>query len=332
VETLIQRVRDAEHAVPSTLTLRSDPDAPAEAGFGRERSLFVNPYTGQILGEGSKTVREFFRGVENWHRWLAVSAKNRATGRAITGAANLVFLGLVLSGMYLWLPKKWNWQHVKPVLLFRGGLSGKARDFNWHNVIGIWSAVPLFLIVLSGVVMSYPWANNLLYTMTGSEPPASGQRPGGPGGSPPLNLPLEGMEAIWTRAEQQVPDWKTISLRLPPSGAAPLVFTIDTGNAGQPQKRSTLTLSRQNGDVVRNETFASFNTGRRLRSYARFGHTGEVGGLIGQTIAGLASAGGAILVWTGIALAWRRFRAWQNRRSGAGRESFSGRSRESVLQ
>ena len=48
---------------------------------------------------------------------------------------------------------------------FRGGLAGRARDWNWHNVIGFWCATPLFLIVLTGVVMSYPWANDLLWVV-----------------------------------------------------------------------------------------------------------------------------------------------------------------------
>ena len=46
----------------------------------------------------------------------------------------------------------------------------------------------------------------------------------------------------------------------------------------------------------------------------RFGHTGEVFGVPGQILAGLASAGGCVLVWTGFALAWRRFTAWRARR------------------
>ena len=46
----------------------------------------------------------------------------------------------------------------------------------------------------------------------------------------------------------------------------------------------------------------------------RFAHTGEVLGIPGQTIAGAVSAGGAVLVWTGLALAWRRLRAWLKRR------------------
>ncbi len=40
----------------------------------------------------------------------------------------------------------------------------------------------------------------------------------------------------------------------------------------------------------------------------RFAHTGEVLGLPGQTIAGVATAGSVVLVWTGIALALRRGR------------------------
>jgi uncharacterized iron-regulated membrane protein len=69
-------------------------------------------------------------------------------------------------------------------------------------------------------------------------------------------------------------------------------------------------LDRATGDVVRWESFASYTRGRQLRSILRFAHTGEVVGVAGQTIAGLVSAGGAVLVFTGLTLAIRRFRAW----------------------
>jgi uncharacterized iron-regulated membrane protein len=38
----------------------------------------------------------------------------------------------------------------------------------------------------------------------------------------------------------------------------------------------------------------------------RFLHTGEALGIVGQTVAGLVSFTSVIMVWTGIALAWRR--------------------------
>ncbi len=90
------------------------------------------------------------------------------------------------------------------------------------------------------------------------------------------------------------------------------MITLDEGYGGQPQKRQTLTMSRATG-AERWEAFADQTTGRRLRSWLRFAHTGETYRLPGQTVAGLVSAGAVMLVWTGIALACRRFLAWRAR-------------------
>jgi uncharacterized iron-regulated membrane protein len=93
-----------------------------------------------------------------------------------------------------------------------------------------------------------------------------------------------------------------------------VAFAIDRGDGGQPQLRSTLSLDRSTGEIVNSETFSDQSLGRRLRSISRFAHTGEVLGLPGQTIAGLATAGAVVLVWTGISLALRRCRSWIGRR------------------
>lgn len=312
----------------TTLTLRSDVTAPAAISFttgGQQntRTNYFNPYTGDLLGEGSKKVRDFFRFNTDWHRWLGAQGENRTTARAITGACNLGFLFLVASGFYLWWPKKWNWRQFKSILWFKRKLPGKARDFNWHNVIGFWSVVPLFIVVLSGVVISYTWAGNLVYRAAGENPPPP-RAPGPPQGQPaqgtapapnPAAKSLEGFDELWSRAEQQSSSWKIISLRLPSTEDAPAVFTIDEGDGGQPQKRAQLTLDRKSGDVVKWEPFSTYTKGRQWRSYLRFAHTGEVAGIIGQTIAGLASLGGIFLVYTGLALSWRRFRDWRARRA-----------------
>jgi uncharacterized iron-regulated membrane protein len=296
--------------MPSAITVRADPSLPAEMSFGREHVLLVDVHTGEVLGESAPATRAFFRKIENWHRWLGVSNDNRATGRAVTGACNFGFFLLVVSGPVLWIPRIWSRQNVKAVALFHGGLSGRARDFNWHNVIGIWCAVPLLLIVLSGIVMSYPWANNILYRLTGNVPRVQG---GGPRRLPgsPQNLNLAGLNFLWARAEQQVSAWQSVTLRMPSSSRDPLTFTIDTGNGGRPDQRSQLTLDRSTAEVVRWESFSSYNAGRRLRSWFRFLHTGEAGGVAGQTVGGLVSAGAAVLVWTGLGLALRRFLRWR---------------------
>jgi len=333
VETLLANAREAQSGAAITaITLRSGASDPATialatppgAGPGGGRTIFINPYTGAVLGEGSKRVRDFFHVITDWHRWLGAHGASRNTARAITGACNLGFLFIVSSGIYLWWPRKRNWTQFKNILWFKRGLPGKARDFNWHNVVGFWSFAPLFIVVLSAVVISYQWAGNLVYRMVGENPPARAPQPGQPPGNagPQRGGPerrdtaasLDNLDGLWARAAQQVPGWRSISLRMPTSSDAPLTFTIDRGDGGQPQKRAQLTLDRKTGEVVRWEPFSSYTTGRKLRSFLRFAHTGEVAGIAGQTIAGLVSLGGAFLVWTGLALAWRRFRAWAPRR------------------
>ena len=125
---------------------------------------------------------------------------------------------------------------------------------------------------------------------------------------------LDGFNEAWLSAEHQVPDWEATTLRVPASNRGPLSFTIDLAHRGRPDKRSTISIARGTGEVVQAETFSDFNRGRKIRTWLRWIHTGEAGGLAGQTIAGIVSGGGAVLVWTGLALAFRRFRAWRVRK------------------
>jgi uncharacterized iron-regulated membrane protein len=321
VETLLGKAA-AFHpgATVSSLTIQADPAAPAQVGLGRERTLFVDPYSGEILGEGSPTVRAAFHRITDWHRWLGAGEEGRDEGRKVTGACNLAFLFLVISGLYLWVPRKWTRQQVRNVAWFRGGLSARARDFNWHNTIGLWIWLPLFVIVLSGVFISYPWAGDLLLRLSGEEvTPRRSEGPGsGPGRKPEGGGPrgdgdrraevsLDGFDELWAQAERKVVGWQSISLRLPSSPEAPVTFTILRGGRGRPDLRAQLTLDRASGEEKTWQTYASQGVGRRVRAWMRWLHTGEAGGWIGQTIAGLASAGAAVLVWTGLALSWRRF-------------------------
>jgi uncharacterized iron-regulated membrane protein len=87
-----------------TVRLRANPNAPASVVVG-QRTLLVNLYTGDVLGEAAPRVRLFFRRVTDWHRWLGASNENRTTARRITGASTLAFLVILVSGPFLWWPK-----------------------------------------------------------------------------------------------------------------------------------------------------------------------------------------------------------------------------------
>jgi len=84
---LIVAARDHRPDVqPLSFTLdNSESSVSAAIGFPQGVAVYVDPYSGAVLGEGSTASQNFFRTVENWHRWLAVSADNRAGTRSVTG-------------------------------------------------------------------------------------------------------------------------------------------------------------------------------------------------------------------------------------------------------
>ena len=127
-----------------TLSLSKNPRAFAALGAGRSSSLRIDRYSGEVLEPAAAGLRSFFSAMTGWHRWFNASRENRAIPRAVTGISNLAFLFLIFSGLYLWLPPTFRWIRFKTRLLFNSKAeSAKARDYNWHHVIGFWSAIPL---------------------------------------------------------------------------------------------------------------------------------------------------------------------------------------------
>jgi uncharacterized iron-regulated membrane protein len=311
-DELVAIARDADpDAKGISLTYNEDPHTLVRIAVDRNPDLLVDPYTGSILHQGETETEGFFDTMMYVHRWFALSGDSRATGRAITGSANLMFLFLLISGIYLWLPKVWNRAILKTRMLFNPkAKTGKARDFNWHHVFAFWSFIPLFFIITTASVFYYPWANEMVYGAYG-EQVQSRRRGSRDSAAPPAAKSFRSQQELLAMAKEElivrgIDDWKSISMQTSAVPGAPASFRIDRSIGGQPSKAFSLKLDGVDGAVMEWETFADNSPGRRARINIRFLHTGEVFGFIGQTIAGLASLAACLMVWTGLALAWRR--------------------------
>lgn len=340
LDELTQRVRDANPDTPiASIAVSSDPRATVAFSLGRDNTVFANPYTGELLRPASTTLQDFLNVLVEWHRFLALSGEQRSIGKVINGVCNLAFFALAVTGLYLWIPRNWSWRSVRAVAFFNGQLAGKARDFNWHNVIGLWSAPILIVLTLTAVPISFRWGTSVIYSLVGETPPAPG-RPAAsaapaidllqqPNGAKPLTR-----ESQFAAIEGEFPNWEQITLRLAapnrarpaPSAASasaaeapaastilqragpqPLNFTVKLPGTWPRTATTTAVMNPFTGELSSRETFADLTTGRQIRTWTRFLHTGEAVGWAGQLIAGLASLGGCFLVYTGFALAWRRF-------------------------
>lgn len=303
-----------QQGVPTQLIEHRDMRSMLEIRYGHERTVLADPRTGEIVGEPSQGWMRFFALNERIHRRLGLSMQN-AFGHAVTGAVTLGFFCILLSGLVLWFPRRLSGANWRVRLLLYRGQKGRARHWNQHNAIGIWLLLPLLAITSTGVIMAYPWATNLLYRVTGSAPPAEGGRHGeAPRGgargdknfvaTAAQNRFFEPMVAL---AAERVPDWQTITLTIPGAGDKTVAVAADPSRGGMPEKVTQLVFDRSNGHLVRVTRFGDQPMGRRLRMWARFVHTGEEFGLLGQCVAAVAALGALWLVWTGWALSWRRF-------------------------
>lgn len=295
-----------------TITISADPGEAAVVSLGRGLVRYVDPYTGAVLGDGSPTVRRTFQWLTEFHRWFASGTSWRAAARSVTGWSTLAFVGLVLSGVVLWIPRSRS-----PLVWVRSltpawPSTPRARDFNWHTVVGFWCAPVLFVLALTGVVLAFPWANRLLYAAAGTPMPVAATRAEGRPAAVrsghranPAVPDFRQVDAGWAEAKQRIPSWDTVAIRIQPHVDGPVSFTITDAAHWNRFARSQLTASAT-GAVLRWEPYSHQSRGQRWRLWARFAHTGELGGLAGQLIAGVASAGAALLAWTGMSLALRR--------------------------
>ncbi len=245
VADLQHRLREAQPEFrAASVTVQNSPTTAITFSAGRDGGYYVNPYTGEIRQPASTKTHDFMETMLQWHRVLGRDGDQRAIGKAINGACNIAFCFLALSGLYLWMPRTWSWRGVKAIALFNWKVSGKARDFNWHNTIGLWSAPILIVLTLTAIPISYRWGTNLVYRLVGEEASVQGQ--GGPQ-SPaapafeikrptPESRPL-GYDAILAQVQKDFPHWETISLR---SGG-------NQRGGGAPQAGANATAPRAEG-------------------------------------------------------------------------------------
>ena len=304
-------------SAPSAIAVDRDPSAAVAVTVGAQGTVYLDPYSGAILGTGSATANRFFQLVTNWHRYMGAGGESRALGKSVTGVSNVAFLLLALSGLYIWWPKTLTVRHLRPIVWFRRNASGRARDFNWHNTIGFWCLPAIVVMTISGAVISYPWASNLVYRLSGSPVPAPRAVASAPAATPrpaaaarPAAAVIPaGFNQLWARAGDQVPTWSLISARLGTRADAPITFTITDGAHWNKFARSTLTLGPA-AEIVQWQPYEGGSTGQKVRGWLRFAHTGELAGLPGQIVAGLGCLGGVFLVGTGVSLAFRRLWNW----------------------
>ncbi|MGV4529993.1 PepSY-associated TM helix domain-containing protein [Ornithobacterium rhinotracheale] len=160
IEQLIQKIETKTHKKVVSFELNSQVNAPytfrlkdRKQPKGRPESVFVNPYTADILGDSKVLVgNDFFMFNFKLHRWLLLPM---GAGRPIIGVVTLLFVLGLVTGMVVWFPR--NLRHYKNGFKIKWKANWKRINHDFHNSFGLYSLVFLFIMGVTGLCWSFTW-------------------------------------------------------------------------------------------------------------------------------------------------------------------------------
>lgn len=129
----------------------------ADPGLAEDmlRAVFVDPYTGQVLGDlptwfGYLPVSTWLDGL---HRHLNLGEPGRIYSET---AASWLWV-IALGGLFLWLAKasddRRRGRTARILTVDRGG-RGRSRTLNWHGATGVWLLAGLLFLSATGITWS----------------------------------------------------------------------------------------------------------------------------------------------------------------------------------
>ncbi|MGJ8640657.1 MAG: PepSY-associated TM helix domain-containing protein [Opitutaceae bacterium] len=318
IEEMTERLSSERPDFPANyVSVPSSPDEAFAFYVGRKGPVYANPYSGELADTRQTAAHDFIHTLEEWHRFLGMKDDRLPIGKWITGVCNIAFLLLCVTGLYLWFPRKWSVRALKAILLFKFKAKGKARDYNWHNVLGIWSVPILVILAATAVVISFEWGHKLVFTLAGEEAPKSrnfGMMAVGPAAVPTPSAGAVALsyEAILSVVETEFPDYERIGLPLYDSNIllsepAPIKLDVFLPDFMPSRGWIPVEVDPFSGEILQVVRFQDRSRGLQARVWTRFIHTGAAFGIVGKVIAVIATAASLVLVYTGFALSWRRF-------------------------
>jgi uncharacterized iron-regulated membrane protein len=282
------------------------PGGPGKGRPERGSTAYLNPYTGQVLGLQTEKQLPVFKFAEDLHRRLLAGE----AGKTLSGLSALFILVITATGLVLWWPKTRDM--LRGRLRIKWGASGKRLTHDLHVVLGFYTSLFLFGLALTGVIMSYRWATEGLFTLTNSRPtvgllaPVSAQ-PGSPR-QVAYDAALRTGQATYRTAEfWRVGAPKDSVAAIPVSAPS----TLPLRSAGL----DTLFVDRSTGAALGQHLYARQSAGAQLRRLTKPLHTGEIGGVWTKILALVVTLCGLTFPVTGV-LMWLRRTRKKARKSG----------------
>jgi len=301
----------------------------ARPGGGNPRynpnRVFVNPYTGEIVGEGANAIDPLITSMIQLHRflWLPIEI-----GRPVVGIATIIFCVVCLLGLVLWIPRSWrllkSWNAWKSGLRvrFRSGMFPFIYDL--HKTVGFYILIPSLVLGLTGLCWSFAWYRDAASDLLGDE--IFKQRMFQPEKIEPAESSPFSVGEIIALQNQLTPGPGAMSITIPQDNETAMV--ISKGHTGffslammdrtqWDHFRGTVVLVEHHGKMVEVERFADKPLGAQIAASIRGLHLGDITGMSSKIFFGVVCLFATSLPVTGVIVWIKKLRVKRKKRKTA---------------
>lgn len=284
------------HSMVEELVLPQKPDDTVKLVLmqsnGRNKAIGVNPYTGEIAGRSFDQQFRPMLAIRELHTHLLI---RRRGGHVIVTIAACCLLGLAVTGIVLWWPRR--------IFKLCGGPSHKVV-FDLHQMLGLWSSVCVLLFALTGIGIGLEdqvnrWALAVSHMQA---------RPWPTPQPPAVSVPPLSYDELLAKAESTAPGARAIVMDFgdTPNDPVLVIMKFPEDHLG----RTHVILDRSTGDMLQLDNTRAMPVALK---YARLWnqeiHTGEIFGWPTRLMASIFSLAVAALAVTGPWIWWNRNRS-----------------------
>lgn len=330
LQSLLERVASEtpDSVQITSVTIPSDFRRAYTVGLSKPRraGVLVDPYTGKIVGQSGRL--PFFTTVRELHRWLLDSMKPEAEGifwgRIIVGTSTLLFVFILLTGLFLWWPKKLKGVGKRLKISLRQGRQRLFTDL--HTVGGVYVFVLLLAMAMTGLTWSFEWYRTGFYKVFGAEMAEGGKGDKGDKGpkkDKSKDAPREeGAEqaklpASYIYWEEVVEYVREVSeADYPEITVKDGEVEVPLAGLGNSRAADSFRFDKKTGQVTEYKAYREAKRDKKLRGWIYSIHTGAWGGLFTRICYVLAALFGASLPLTGYYIFYQR--KWGKKRKVKG--------------
>ncbi|WP_369764965.1 PepSY-associated TM helix domain-containing protein [Flavobacterium sp. WC2429] len=265
---------------------------------GQTQFFSVDPYSGKVVGSAMQNSR-FFSVVLDLHRHLLVED----IGKLITGCSCLLFAFVLISGFFLWWPKKIK--NLKQRLTVKWDSSFKRVNWDFHSTFGFYSVLFLLVISLTGLTWSFEWfENGIYYLVDGTAKKAINK----------LENPIKKdrqldktafYQSILNATDSVYPYRGNVQIRMPNDTMNSILVLKVHLEKNIPNQSSIAFFDKNTAKIIATKPYESFTKGDKIRRAIFPIHTGSIYGYPTKIIAFLVSLFAAtspitgLLIWLG---------------------------------